>query len=113
MAATIPCELGTLYISYDVIAKIAGVSATECFGVLGLAASDGWSDMLKKETVDKGVRVNSHGNSIVIELSVIVKYGVSISAVAKNIIDNVKYKVELFTGLGVEAVNVIIRGIRL
>ena len=59
MAARLPSQLGTIDISEGVIAKIAGVNATECFGVLGLAASDGWSDLLKKDSVDKGVRVQA------------------------------------------------------
>lgn len=48
MAARLPSQLGTIDISEGVIAKIAGVNATECFGVLGLAASDGWSRSSEK-----------------------------------------------------------------
>ena len=70
-------QLGTIDISEGVIAKIAGVNATECFGVLGLAASDGWSDLLKKDSVDKGVRVQAMEDAKVrIEISLVVQYGV-------------------------------------
>ena len=43
---------------------------------------------------------------------VIVSYGVSISAVADNLIDNVKYKVEEFTGLEIEKINIYVEGVR-
>ena len=113
MAARLPSQLGTIDISEGVIAKIAGVNATECFGVLGLAASDGWSDLLKKDSVDKGVRVQAMEDAKVrIEISLVVQYGVSIKAVAETVINNIRYHVENMTGLTVADINVILRGIR-
>ena len=52
-----------------VIAKLAGLTATECMGVLGLASSDGWTDLLKKDSVDRGVRINSNEDTIKIEIN--------------------------------------------
>ena len=43
---------------------------------------------------------------------VIVAYGVSISAVADNLMDSVKHKVEEFTGMEVERIDVLVEGIR-
>ena len=42
----------------------------------------------------------------------IVAYGVSISAVADNLMDSVKHKVEEFTGMEVERIDVLVEGIR-
>ena len=42
----------------------------------------------------------------------IVAYGVSISAVSDNLISNVKYKVEEFTGLSIEKINILVEGVR-
>ena len=39
-------------------------------------------------------------------------YGVSIMAVADNLIDSVKYKVGEFTGLEIEKVNIYVEGVR-
>ena len=47
------------------------------------------------------------------DLHVIVAYGVSIRAVAHNVLENVKYKVEEFTGMEVESINVIVEGVRI
>jgi len=43
---------------------------------------------------------------------VIVAYGVSISAVSDNLISNVKYRVEDFTGLTIEKINILVEGVR-
>ena len=42
----------------------------------------------------------------------IVAYGVSILAVSDNLVSNVKYKVEEFTGIEVAKVNVFVEGVR-
>ena len=43
---------------------------------------------------------------------VIVSYGVSIVTVCDNLISNVKYKVENFTGLEIEKINIFVEGVR-
>ena len=57
------------------------------------------------------LRVCKH-NAISIDFHVIVSYGVSISTVADNLIENVKYKVEEFTGMPVEKINIFVEGVR-
>ena len=47
-----------------------------------------------------------------LDFHVIVAYGVSIVAVADNLISNVKYKVEEFTGLEGEKINIYVEGVR-
>ena len=42
----------------------------------------------------------------------IVSYGVSISTVSDNLINNVKYKVEEFTGMEIEKINIFVEGVR-
>ena len=51
-------------------------------------------------------------NKLVLDFHVIVAYGVSILAVSDNLISNVKYKVEEFTGIEVEKINVFVEGVR-
>ena len=54
----------------------------------------------------------SEDNKITLNFHVIVSYGVSISAVTDNLISNVKYKVEEFTGMTVDKINIYIEGVR-
>ena len=51
-------------------------------------------------------------NRLSIDFHVIVSYGVSISTVADNLISSVKYKVEEFTGMDVEKINIYVEGVR-
>ena len=54
----------------------------------------------------------SEDNKLTLNFHVIVSYGVSISAVTDNLISNVKYKVEEFTGMTVNKINIYIEGVR-
>ena len=51
-------------------------------------------------------------NKITLDFHVIVAYGVSISAVTENLISNVKYRVEEFSDMQVEKINIFIEGVR-
>lgn len=108
-------NMGDITVDKDVIAQYAGSSAVECFGVVGMASisvKDGFAKLLKKERFTNGVNVTVENNQIIIDLHIIVSYGVSISAVADNLIDNVKYKVEEFAGLEVAKINIYVEGVR-
>ena len=109
-------NLGNVQIDKEVIAKYAGSSAVECFGVVGMATvgvKDGFAKLLKRESLTHGVEVTvTEENKITIDLHIIVSYGVSISAVTDNLISNVKYKVEEFAGLPVERISVFVEGVR-
>ncbi|GAA4652968.1 Asp23/Gls24 family envelope stress response protein [Anaerocolumna aminovalerica] len=108
-------QIGEVLIDNDVLAKYAGSSAVECFGVVGMASvnmKDGLVKLLKRESLSHGVNITVENNKIIIDLHIIVSYGVSISAVAENLISNVKYKVEEFTGMEVVKINIFVEGVR-
>ena len=107
---------GDILIDQEVMAKYAGSAAIENFGIVGMASvnvKDGLVKLLKKESVSRGVNVVvDENNKLKINLHIIVAYGVSIHAVCENLISNVKYKVEEFTGLEVEKISVFVEGVR-
>lgn len=108
-------NMGEILIDSEVVAKYAGSVAVECFGIVGMAAlnvKDGLVKLLKKESLTHGINVVINDNKITIDFHVIVSYGVSISAVADNLISNVKYKVEEFTGMELEKINIFVEGVR-
>lgn len=115
MKGRIDSGLGQIIIDTDVIATYAGSVAVECFGIIGMAAvsmKDGLVKLLKKESLTHGINVDIEENHIILDFHVIVAYGVSISAVADNLIENVKYKVEEFTGMEVDKINIFVEGVR-
>ena len=107
--------MGEITINTDVIASYAGSVAVECFGIVGMAAvnmKDGLVKLLKKDSLKHGINVTLNENKISLDFHVIVAYGVSIRAVSDNLIANVKYKVEAFTGIEVENINILVEGVR-
>ena len=115
MKCRINNQMGTILIDTDVIAKYAGSVAIECFGIVGMAAvnmKDGLVKLLMKDNLSHGISVTINENKIVLDFHVIVVYGVSIRAVYDNLIENVKYKVEQFTGVEVEKINIFVEGVR-
>lgn len=115
MAGKIENKYGSIYIESDVVAKIAGRAAVECYGLVGLASKsvkNGIVELLKFENMSKGVTVELTEESLAIELYVIIQYGTKISEVAHNIMDRVKYSVEKQTGLNVTKIDVKVQGIR-
>ena len=115
MKGCINNKMGQIQIDTDVIALYAGTTAVECLGIVRLAAEsikDGLVKHLKRESQTHGINVTINDNAIEIDFHVIVSYGVSISTVADNLIESVKYKVEEFTGMPVEKINIFVEGVR-
>ena len=100
MKGKLNTDLGQVLISPEVVAKYASETAYECFGIVGMAMvsmKDGLVRLLKRDSSTKGINVIiDEDNEITID----------------NIISNVKYKVEEFTGMSVKKVNVYVEGVR-
>ena len=114
-ASSMDTHMGNIAIDSEVIAQYAGSVATECFGIVGMAGvnvKDGLVKLLKMESMTRGIKVALDGNKLILNFHVIVAYGVSILAVADNLISNVKYKVEEFTGIEIGKINVFVEGVR-
>ena len=98
-------ENGEIIIENEVIAQYAGHAALECFGIVGMASvsmKDGLVKLLRMESLKHGISVKiTEDNKIRLNFHVIVAYGVNISTIADNLVSNVKYKVEEFTGMEV------------
>jgi uncharacterized alkaline shock family protein YloU len=110
-------DLGTIVIENEVIARIAGLSAMECYGVVGMAAKslrDGLVHLLKIENLSKGVSIGIiETGELIIDLHIIVEYGTNLVAIANTLKDNVRYKVEESIGVKVHEVNIYIEGVRI
>lgn len=116
MEVTIPTSKGNITIDNQVIATIAGVSAMESYGVVGMAsknATDGIFQLLKFENLTRGIEVNTENERVLISLHVIIEFGIRISTVGQNIIDRVRFNVESLTDLDVDDIEVLVEGIRM
>jgi uncharacterized alkaline shock family protein YloU len=107
--------LGTIAIGHEVVAILAGAAAMEGYGLVGMASrriTDGFVELLGRDNWGRGVEIQLEQDKVYITLHVIVRYGVRISEVAKNVMERVKYAVEEVTGLQVVRVNVYVHGVQ-
>ena len=115
MECKISNDLGLITISEDVLLKVAGYAALECYGIVAMSskrAKDGFVEWLGRENLTKGVQVNITDDGIDIDLFIIVEYGISIVEVCNIIKSQVCYKIENMTGARVRRVNISVVGIR-
>ena len=108
-------EYGSIMIDEEVIAQISGMIAMECYGIVGMAArnvKDGIVQLLKGESLTRGIAVRLIENKASIDFHIIVEYGTKISAVADNLMSTVKYKVHDMLGIEVEHIKIFIEGVR-
>ncbi|MFV9509918.1 Asp23/Gls24 family envelope stress response protein [Tepidibacillus sp. LV47] len=116
MAIEVTTELGKVTISDDAIATIAGISAMEVFGLVGMASrkqlKDGIAELLGRENLGRGIEVRSEDDEVIIDMYIIVSYGTKISEVAHNVQQKVIYTLDTMMGVKVSRVNVIVQGVR-
>jgi uncharacterized alkaline shock family protein YloU len=116
MSIDIQNEFGHVTISNEVISTIAGGTAVECYGIVGMASKkqirDGIAEILKKDNYSKGVVVRQENGKLHIDMYIIVSYGTKISEVAHNVQNQVKYTLNKTIGLTVDSVNIYIQGVR-
>ncbi|MDR1688985.1 MAG: Asp23/Gls24 family envelope stress response protein [Clostridiales bacterium] len=115
MAAKLRNEYGKVRIENEVIARIAGLAASDCYGIVGMAVKnmkDGFVQLLKLDSLTKGVKLTIKGGKLSIDLHIIVEYGTNVSAIADTLISNVKYHVQRAIGINVEQINIFVEGVR-
>ena len=106
---------GKIMISDNTITKFVAHVAMDCYGIVELASINSFDTVfgfLKFGPNSKGVKVRSSGDRIFIDMAIIVKYGISIKAVVEAIKESIKYKVERFTGMIVDTINVNVIGVK-
>ncbi len=107
-------SLGDIKINHSVVASIVRLAALENGGVYAVAGSfvEGIADMFSKKE-EKGVRVTeSEQSNYVIEIRLILNYGVELAKCAYDVQIAVKDRVENMTGKLVERVDVVIDGVK-
>ena len=105
---------GRILISDRTIQKFVLHVATDCYGIVAFSNENVFKSTIsffKFGLGGRNVVVRSVGDRIFIDMSVVVKYGVSIKAVVDSLKELIKYKVEKFTGMIVDTINVNVTGV--
>lgn len=108
-------DMGTIKITDEVVAIIAGIAAMEVPGVTSMSGgiAGGIAEALGRKNLSKGVKVEVGEKEAAIDLFIIVEYGYRIPEVAWTIQERVKNAVEDMTGLNVVEVNIHIQGVNI
>jgi uncharacterized alkaline shock family protein YloU len=106
---------GAITIGNDAIAQIVGLTVLESYGIVGMAAmnlTQGVARLLSRERLTQGIAVRREGDSLAIDLYVVIEYGLNLAEVAANVRSRVKYTVEKLTQLPVSNMQIHIQGVR-
>lgn len=104
-------HLGKIKVSNEYFANLVGYVASESYGVVGLVDSNpkqGLRSWLSSNDIpDKGVEIRTASNGdLIVDLHIVVTYGVNISAIVKSIANKVAYNLQKVSGLNVARVNI-------
>lgn len=106
---------GMIDISTTAVSTIANQAINQCYGVVGMAnksLADGIANLLSRDS-KRGIEVTMRDGGVVIDVYVIVEYGVRIRTVAESIQHTVKFHLEKALSLPVHEVNIYVQGLRL
>ena len=104
---------GKIVFADDVVATIAFLAASEVEGVHAMIGTtmEGLSEKLGKKNYTKGVKVEVGSEECACDITIVVKYGYRIQAVAQKVQEEIKNAIETMTGLKVAEVNVNVNAI--
>ncbi|RLC78413.1 MAG: Asp23/Gls24 family envelope stress response protein [Chloroflexi bacterium] len=107
-------KLGKIEITREAVADLVSQVVLESYGIVGLAGKgSGLERFITGTMPHRGVEVNLVDDKIVVNLYVIMEYGVRISEVANNVMERVKFSLEQALGLPVVEVNVYVQDLRI
>ena len=106
--------IGEVQIANEVVASIAGISASEVEGVDSMAGglAGELAGKFGAKNLSKGVKVEV-ADIAMVELAINMKYGYSIPKTCKQVQEKVMQAINSMTGLTVKQVNVRIAGVSL
>ncbi len=97
---------GKTTVSPEVLTTIASMAALEVPGVSRLAPVSGGVNRLFRRGASDGVRIEAKDNVVFVDLFLILKDGVNIREVGRNVQQNVARSVQEMVGMEVGEVNV-------
>ena len=107
-------SLGRITISTGAIGQIVSQTAARCYGVveIGGGARARVGRLLPRSRGLHGISVTGEGDSVSLDLHVVVEHGLNLAEVASTVRNRVSYEVERMTGLEVAKVEVHIESVK-
>ncbi len=105
-------DLGRVAITGDAVAQIVGLTAAECYGVVGTTTTGRLGRLLTRDRTTRGIEVAGDEHGLSIALHVVVEHGLNLAEVASTVRNRVAYEVGRMTGLEISAVEVHIDAVK-
>ena len=108
---------GSITVSEEAVATLAGGVITECYGVVGMSSrhsiKDEINDLLKSENYSKGVYVHKNSKGLIeVDIYIVVSYGLRITEIVSAVQKKVRYELEKTFNIKFAAINVYVQGIK-
>jgi len=106
-------EIDVVSVTDTALATIIGLAAHEVPGVVGMSPAglrEGIKRILGTSQADEGVVV-SRGEELVVDMNVVIAYGVNIPVVADSINERVLYAAENYAGIKIDSLNIHVAGV--
>lgn len=100
---------GMVHIASDVLADLAGYSALESYGVVGMATptmADGVAQLLPRQKLRKGVKISSTDAGVEVDLYVVIEHGTKLTEVSHSLADRVRYTLTNMADVAVSRIDV-------
>jgi uncharacterized alkaline shock family protein YloU len=110
-----PQPAGSIEVARPAILAVISAAVMSCYGVVDLAPRSLTASLgkrLGRSSDHRGIEVTVNNGHLLIELSVVVEYGVPIFTVASNVMKTVQFEAERVLGMTVDRVNVTVDGLR-
>lgn len=109
-------RIGSIRLTENYLSKLIGHEVTSCFGVVGMLPGTHRQRLFgmisRNQSPETGIKVIGTADSVVVEIHIIVTYGMNINAIAASITEKVQYVVKEKTGITVDKVIVKVDGIK-
>jgi uncharacterized alkaline shock family protein YloU len=105
-------ELGRVVVSADAVARIVGLTAAECYGVVGTKPAKKLGRLIPGGRATRGIEVTGDEHGLSIALHVVVEHGLNLAEVASTVRNRVSYEVGRMTGLEIASVEVHIEAVQ-
>jgi len=106
---------GTVQIANDVLSDLAGYAALESYGVVGMSSPtlrEGVAQLLPRQKLRKGVKIDSTDEGVCVDLFVIIEHGTKLAEVSHNLSDRVRYVLTDMADVAVRGVEVHVMGVK-
>lgn len=107
-------KLGRVEVAPSAIATLVAEAVKECYGVVGMSGRGFLDDLAGSlhRGSPRGIDVQVSGERVIVDIWVVIEYGMRITEVADGIMRRVHFTLAQTLGLTVDAVNVHVQGLR-